>query len=278
MADLPATVMPAIRAAAAQLAPISDTARLDAELLMAHALGVTRSDLLLRHGPDPVPAAFAPLLDRRMQHEPIAYIVGEQDFFGRSFIVNPDVLIPRGDSECVVEAALAALGAEGCVLDCGTGSGALLLTLLAERPALTGVGVDASPRALSVAAANAVRLGAADRAQMLVRDWTAAGWQDDLGLFDLVISNPPYVETCAMLDASVRDHEPASALFAGPEGLDDYRVLIPQLRGLLVSGGMAVLEIGATQAAAVGHLARDCGFGVTVRRDLAHRPRALVLT
>ncbi len=272
------TAMQAIRDAAALLASSSDTARLDAELLMAHALGVSRSELLLRCGGDPVPADFQPLLQRRMRHEPIAYILGEQDFYGRSFIVTPAVLIPRGDSECVVEAAMEAVPAGGRVLDCGTGSGALLLTLLAERRLLQGIGVDSSLGALAVAAANAARLGVQDRARLVRRDWTMAGWQAGLGLFDLVISNPPYVEDAAPIDASVRDHEPASALFAGADGLDDYKVLIPQLSGLLVPGGKAVLEIGATQAAAVGDLARAAGFSVTVHHDLAHRPRALVLT
>lgn len=271
------TVAAAIRAAAEQLAETSDTARLDAELLMAEALGVSRSELLLRHTGDAVPPSFAELVRRRAGHEPVAHILGHQDFYGRSFIVTPNVLIPRGDSEILVEAALGILRSEGRVLDCGTGSGALLLTLLAERSALTGVGIDNSLQALEVAAANAARLGVEDRARLLHLDWRAAGWSSGLGHFELVIANPPYVETGADLAPSVRNYEPAAALFAGEEGLDDYRILIPQLPDLLAPGGAAILEIGAGQADPVSDLAHAAGFDVTLHRDLAHRPRVLVL-
>jgi release factor glutamine methyltransferase len=271
------TVAEAIRSATGRLSQTSDTARLDAELLMAHALGVSRSDMLLRHTGDPVPAGFGALIDRRAAREPVAYILGEAEFFGRSFIVTPDVLIPRGDSECVVEVALEVAPSVGRVLDLGTGSGALLLTLLAEREGLQGVGIDASLGALAVAAANAARLGLAERAHILHRDWHEAGWAGELGQFDLVIANPPYVETTAQLDPDVRDFEPASALFAGEEGLDDYRVIIPQLRQLLTDSGAAVLEIGASQASSVSQIAEAEGFSVAVRQDLAGRDRALVL-
>lgn len=266
-----------MRAAAEHLSETSDTARLDAELLMAEALGVSRSELLLRHTGDVVPPSFAKLVRRRASHEPVAHILGHQDFYGRSFLVTPDVLIPRGDSETLIEAALGILHGGGRVLDCGTGSGALLLTLLAERSALEGVGTDISPRALEVAAANTSRLGVEGRARMLHLDWRAAGWSRGLGRFELVIANPPYVETGADLEPSVRDFEPATALFAGEDGLDDYRILIPQLPRLLAPGGAAILEIGSAQADSVSDLARACGFDVTLRRDLAHRPRALVL-
>lgn len=267
----------AIREAAQQLARTSETARLDAEWLMAHALGVSRSDLLLRHGEAAVPAAFTGLIARRMRHEPLAYIIGEAEFYGRSFTVNPAVLIPRGDSECVVEAALEIAPAKGRVLDLGTGSGCLLLTILAQRDGLHGVGVDASVDALQVAALNAARLGLSQRARILRRDWHEHGWADDLGRFELVIANPPYVEQDAVLDPDVRDFEPAAALFAGPEGLDDYRAIMPQLQGLLAPDGVAVLEIGAGQADAVGGIARACGHAVEMRRDLGARPRALIL-
>ncbi|MFZ9395425.1 MAG: peptide chain release factor N(5)-glutamine methyltransferase [Erythrobacter sp.] len=271
------TIAEAIRAAAGRLSATSDTARLDAEWLMAHALGVSRSDLLLRHMDQPEPASFVALVERRIQHEPVAYILGEAEFFGRSFLVNPDVLIPRGDSESVVAAALEAAPDAGRVLDLGTGSGALLLTLLAELPTLEGVGIDASLGVLAVAAANAARLGVADRAHILRGDWREPDWAAGLGRFDLVIANPPYVETCAVLDPEVRDFEPASALFAGPDGLDDYRTIVPQLRKLLTETGVAVLEIGASQADAVSQLAGENGFSIELRRDLAGRPRALVL-
>lgn len=270
------TVADALRAAAERLTATSDTARLDAEVLMAHALGVTRSDLLLRRMRDAEPAGFAALVDRRMGHEPVAYITGSQAFFGLTLAVSPAVLIPRGDSEVLVEAALAARGDARRVLDCGTGSGALLLAVLHALPAASGVGIDASAAALEVARANAAALGLAQRAEMIRADWHQSGWADALGgPFDLVLANPPYVETDAPLDPSVRDHEPASALFAGPEGLDDYRVLIPQLPALLAPGGAALVEIGAAQGAAVTAIAAAAGLAARLHRDLAGRDRVL---
>lgn len=271
------TVAEALRAAAERLAATSDTARLDAEYLMAHALGVSRSDMLLKHQRDPVPEGFEALVTRRLAHEPLAYITGEQEFFGRSFLVTPDVLIPRSDSEQVVESALGVMPDDACVLDCGTGSGALLLTLLAERQQASGVGIDASPGALAVASANAARLGVGDRARIVRANWHEAGWAGELGRFDLIIANPPYVEADAPLDASVRDYEPASALFAGPQGLDEYRVLVPQLSSLLLPGGVVVLEIGATQAEGVAAIAAESGAAAELKRDLAGRPRAMIL-
>ena len=160
----------------------------------------------------------------------------------------------------------------------GTGSGALLLTLLAERPLWSGIAIDASETALAVARQNAASLDLEDRASVRAGDWTKAGWADDLGTFDLIVCNPPYVEEDAPLDRDVRDYEPASALFSGPEGLDDYRVLIPQLRKLMNREGVAILEIGATQADAVGQIAEKAGFRCSVRRDLANRPRVVSLS
>lgn len=271
------TIAEALRDAAGQMDAVGDTGRLDAEVLMAHALGVSRSDLLLRHMRDAVPDGFGSLMARRLAHEPVAYILGRQEFFGRDFSVTPEVLIPRADSETLIEAALGAALAPRRVLDCGTGSGALLLTILAECPDATGVGIDRSAGALAVASRNAEALGLAGRAAMMQRDWTVPGWSDGLGRFDLVLANPPYVEADAELAASVLLHEPHGALFAGPDGLDDYRQLIPQLAGLLAPGGMAVVEIGFTQAEAVASIAREAGFHVSLRLDLAGRPRALVL-
>jgi len=223
-------VAQAIHAAAQRLSLTSDTARLDAELLMAHALACTRSALLLRHMTDPVPAAYAPLI----------------------------------------------APAPARVLDCGTGTGALLLAVLSERPAAQGVGMDASPAALTIAVTNAGALGLSDRAQMRLADWGQPGWAQELGQFDLILANPPYVETDAALSPSVRDYEPASALFAGPDGLDDYRRLIPQLPALLVPGGIAVIEIGHTQAESVSTIGQQAGFTAQLHRDLADRPRALL--
>lgn len=271
-------VADAIRAAALRLADISDTARLDAEVLMAHALGCCRSDLLLRRMGDEEPDGFAVLVERRVGHEPVAYIVGRQEFHGLDLRVTPAVLIPRGDSETLVEAALSARPRAQRVLDCGTGSGALLLSVVAGLAGSRGVGIDRSARALVVAAGNAAEVGLAGRTAFLQRDWTRDGWAAGLGGFDLVLANPPYVEDDADLAASVRGHEPAGALFAGAEGLDDYRVLVPQLPALLAPGGMALVEIGATQAAPVGAIAAAAGLTAAVHRDLAGRDRVLALT
>lgn len=272
-----ATVAEAIREAAAHLAATSDTARLDAELLMAHALGASRSDMLLRHAGDRAPDGFSSLVNRRSLHEPVAYIIGEQEFYGRSFAVRPGILIPRGDSETLIEAALEAVPQPTRVLDLGTGSGALLLTILAERPDASGVGVDVAPVAIEVARENAIALGLENHREFHRRDWREQGWMDGLGRFDLILCNPPYVEQDAPLDPDVRRFEPESALFAGADGLDDYKCLIPQIRELLRPAGVAVFEIGATQCDAVSALARDAGFALRVRHDLANRPRAVVL-
>ena len=266
----------AILEAAEALAPTSDTPRLDAELMMAALLDTTRSDMLLRRMGDEVPSGWGHCVRRRMEREPVAYILGEAEFRGLMLSVTPAVLIPRGDSETLVEAACGIRPKAARVLDLGTGSGALLLAVLAELPGASGIGIDASRAAVDAARVNAAALAGA-RAEIREGDWHAPGWADDLGTFDLILCNPPYVEDDADLDAQVRDFEPASALFAGPEGLDDYRVLIPQLHTLMNAGAAAILEIGAGQAEAVGTLAAEAGFTVQLRRDLAGRPRVLIL-
>ena len=271
----PPTVAEAIRAATLALGEGTDTARLDAELLMAEALDCTRSDMFLRRMRDPAPEAYAALVERRAAHEPVAYIRGYQEFFGLGFRVTPDVLIPRGDSEVLVEAALAARPNARRALDLGTGSGALLLALLSELPRAEGIGIDRSIAALTVATANARALGLAERARLEFGDWTQHDWAVGLGRFDLILANPPYVEEGAVLAPSVREHEPAGALFAGAEGLDNYRLLIPQLPALLALGGVAVVEIGHSQADAVTAIAAASGLNATLHHDLGGRPRAL---
>ena len=271
----PPTVAEAIRAATLALGEGTDTARLDAELLMAEALDCTRSDMFLRRMRDPAPAAYAALVERRAANEPVAYIRGYQEFFGLGFRVTPDVLIPRGDSEVLVEAALAARPDARRALDLGTGSGALLLALLSELPRAEGIGIDRSIAALTVATANARALNLAERARLEFGDWTQPDWAVGLGRFDLILANPPYVEEGAVLAPSVREHEPAGALFAGAEGLDNYRLLIPQLPALLALGGVAVVEIGHSQADAVTAIAAASGLNATLHHDLGGRPRAL---
>ena len=271
------TVALAIREAAAALAKVSDTPRLDAELLMAHVLGLSRSEMLLRAMHDEVPEGIARLVLRRLAHEPVAYIVGHQEFWGLEFQLNDAVLIPRADSETVVRAALAARPEARRVLDLGVGSGALLLALLSELPEATGIGIDASAMAVGVAAANIERLGLIGRARIVPFDWHRPEQMRQLGRFDLIVSNPPYVEDDAALATQVREHEPHLALFAGPEGLEAYRALLPQVPDLLEPDGVAVFEIGPTQAEAVTAIAAGAGLSAALHRDLAGRPRALEL-
>ncbi len=271
------TVADAIRAGAERMATISDTARLDAELLIASALGFSRTEMLLRHLRDPAPSAWEALIEQRAKHVPVAHLIGRQEFWGLSLGITPDVLIPRGDSETIVRAALAARPDARRLLDLGTGSGALLLALLSELPLAQGIGIDASPAAATIAASNASDLGFAGRAQIVGFDWNQADQMAQLGRFDLIVSNPPYVEDDADLAPEVRDHEPGAALFAGPDGLDAYRVLIPQLPAHLESGGIAVVEIGSTQADPVTKLAAAAGLSATLHCDLGGRPRALEL-
>ncbi len=270
---------PAIRqtlaAAATRLAEVAPTARLDAELLMARALGTTRNALLLSRLDDPTPVGFAPLLDRRLRHEPVAYITGTRGFWTIDLAVGPGVLIPRADSETLIEAAVdhfAGTAGPRSVLDLGTGSGALLLAALDQWPEASGVGIDASDAALDVARANAERLGMADRAAFV-----RGGWGGDGRAHDLILCNPPYIGIDEPLPREVVDWEPASALFAGADGLDDYRAIAAVLRPQLLSGGVACVEIGSTQADAVAALFRD-QFTVASRHDLAGHPRCIVLT
>jgi len=243
---------------------------------MAHALGTTRESLLLRHLDDPVPAGFAALVARRLHHEPIAYITGTRAFWTIDLQVGPGALVPRADSETLLEAAVEHFGtrAPSTILDLGTGPGTLLLAALDQWPGATGLGIDASATALEMAQANADRLGMSGRAR-----FQAGNWADGLdGRFDLILANPPYIGTGEMLPAEVRDHEPASALFAGPDGLDDYRRIIPQLPRLTTSGGAAILEIGSTQADAVTALLVAQGLSVALRHDLGGNPRVLIAT
>jgi release factor glutamine methyltransferase len=271
----PETADAAVRSAAARLAGTSETARLDAELLMAHALGISREGLLLGGLDRAAPEGFAALVERRAGGEPLAYITGRRAFWTIELAVAPGVLIPRPDSETLIEAAVEHFrGRPGPtrVLDLGTGSGALLLAALAEWPEATGVGVDRSPAALAIARGNAEALGFADRAAMI-----EGGWADAAGKFDLILCNPPYIGTNEVLPRDVAEHEPHSALFAGEDGLDDYRAIAPLLPGLLADGGVGCIEIGATQAEAVTTLTAMQGLRAYIRTDLAGRDRCVVV-
>lgn len=255
------------------LKKVSDTPRLDAELLLAHALGITREALILDQPPE-IPSNFAELLNRRLAHEPVAYILESRDFWSITLRVTPAVLIPRPDSETLIEAALAHFGKNGParILDLGTGSGALLLATLAEWPGSTGLGIDLSTDALAVAQENAATLGLNSRAE-----FRKASWGEGLNeTFDLILCNPPYIKTGAALSRQVADYEPHSALYAGLDGLADYRVLAPQLPGLLRPTGIACVEIGSTQRVAVTRLFESVSLSVACRKDLAGHDRCLI--
>ncbi len=263
----------ALAAAAARFG-FSATPRLDAELLLAHALGIERSALLLDLD-RPVPDSFAALVERRFAHEPVAYLTGQRGFWSVDLAVGPGALVPRADSETLIGAALGHFPAgAGDVLDLGTGPGTLLCALLAEWPEARGLGVDRSAEALAWARTNVANLGLASRAALVCGDWAAAV----AGRWRCIVANPPYIATHEALPPEVADHEPAAALFAGEEGLDDYRAIVPALPQLLADGGAVFFEIGATQAAAVSALLAGAGFAVEVYRDLAGRDRCLKAT
>lgn len=262
----------AITAAAHRFA-FSTTPRLDAELLMAHALGLTREAMLIGRMDALTPPTFAALVERRAAREPIAYITGRRAFWTVELAVGPGVLVPRPDSETLIEAAVAHFGDGGParVLDLGTGPGTLVLAALDQWPCATGLGVDASTEALVYAASNARSLGMADRARFRPGDW-AEGIAEH---FDLILANPPYIGTGEPLPDEVRTHEPGAALFAGLDGLDHYRVMVPALPRLLAPGGIACIEIGATQAAAVTSLLVANGLRAALHRDLAGHDRCV---
>lgn len=269
-----------LREATQILSEISESPRLDAELLMAYALKIERADLLLKLPELTTPVEFSALIERRRQSEPVAHIIGMKEFWGLDFMVSPDVLIPRPDSELLIEEAVRLMAEQHPqrILDLGTGSGALLLAALSEFSAASGLGIDASTAALQIAHNNADALGLADRARFLLLDWTQPDWTGPLGSgFDLILANPPYVSTNARLSADIAQYEPHQALFAGEDGMDDYRIIIPGLENLLSPTGKALLEIGFDQADAVSELALNNGYHVELKKDLGKNDRLLIL-
>ena len=266
----------ALSRATQQLSATSDTPRLDAELLMAHALGIERDTLLLSTQNGGVPTEFAGYLERRRTGEPVAYITGKRAFWNIELEVGPGALVPRPDSEALIAAAVehfANTPGPKRILDLGTGPGTLLLAALDQWPKATGIGIDLSPDALAYAARNARRLGLADRAEFRPGDWADGIDQ----LFDLVLVNPPYVADGEQLGLGVAEHEPAQALFAGEEGLAEYRRLAPQIARLVTPGGLAAIEIGSGQDDAVQALLQAHGLQPRLARDLAGRPRAMLI-
>ena len=272
-----------------------DTARLDAEVLLAHALGVGRAGLYARLREEVAdPSRFASLLERRLRREPIAYIVGEQEFWSLSFAVTLDVLIPRPETELIVSASitrwraalprgLSAAPARGqaprerrppTLLDLGTGSGCIAVALARELSDARLTAVDVSPAALAIARRNATRHGVAERITFLTGDLYAPLPAD--ATFDLIVSNPPYLAPSDPTSPETA-FEPRSALLAGADGLDVIRRIIAGARAHLVSGGQLLIEIGAGQSEAVLALANAGGFQAPrVEPDLAGIPRLLV--
>ena len=270
------TLREALNAAVAQLAGVSATPRLDAELLAAFGLGISRDQLLLSGLEGSAPPNFDTLVARRLTHEPIAYITGEKDFWTLSLKIGAGVLVPRPDSETLIEAAISYFSdrAPAQILDLGTGSGALLLAALSHWPDATGVGVDRSFAALEIAQNNADRCQLADRARFQLGDW-GAGVD---GLFDLILCNPPYIKDDVQLPPEVADYEPLEALYAGPDGLDDYRRLAKDIPRLLSPTGCACLEIGYDQGLTTASLFGSGDMHVELLQDLGGRDRCLRLT
>jgi release factor glutamine methyltransferase len=253
---------------------------IDARLLVEAAADATRADIVTDPYRPLSPEQEATLeayLDRRERREPVSHILGRKGFWKIMLGVTRDVLTPRPDTETVVDAALKDFPEHAAwnVLDLGVGSGAILLALLAERPAAKGLGVDVSVEALAVARDNAASLGLASRMALLRGDWTA-GLDDES--FDLVVANPPYIasEVIETLEPEVRQWEPRLALDGGPDGLDAYRVLAPEILRVLKPGGRFAVEIGYDQKAPVEALFRAAGAdGVRTIRDLGDRDRVV---
>lgn len=239
-----------------------EQAQREARLILADALGVSSSEVILREQDeidDRSLAHFEAVVKRRAGGEPLSRIRGWREFYGRRFRVSPAVLDPRPDTELLVEAALERLPAGGCVLDLGTGSGCILISILAERAGASGAGVDLSAGALEIARANALDLGVWDRALFVEGGWDAAV---PLGRFDVVVSNPPYIPSADIpgLDRDVREHDPALALDGGPDGLAPYRAICAVSGDILAPGGWLLMEVGAGQADDVLEIAAKAGL------------------
>ena len=257
-----------------------DSPAIDARLLLEAATGATRTDILT----DPhraltadAEALFETYLARREKREPVARILGRKGFWKLLLNLTPAVLVPRPETECLVDMILKRTVANQPLnlADLGTGSGAILLSVLSERPAARGVGTDISEEALAVARDNAAGLGIAGRAAFLRTSW-GAGLADHS--FDIVASNPPYIrsDVIAGLDPEVKDHDPHLALDGGASGLEAYEALAPEIFRLLKPGGLVFLEIGFDQSQAVEGLMKSAGFlDVETYRDLSNLPRVI---
>jgi len=256
-----------------------ESPRTEARLLYAYALGVRRDDTLsadLKPTPQQT-AAFAAMVARRIAREPFAYVTGRKEFWSLDFQVGPGVLVPRPETETLIEEALRVIPDRNtplAVADLGTGSGALLIAALKEFPRAAGLGLDSSAEALGYAKRNVFAHGLSERAKLKLDDWAAA--PDDS--FDLVFSNPPYIPSVEIesLDPEVSRFEPRAALDGGPDGLDAYRALALVLPRILKKGGWAILEIGAGQT--VEPVFQGSGLRLAgITPDLGGIPRAVLL-
>jgi release factor glutamine methyltransferase len=263
----------------------SESARLDAELLTAHSLGLRRLDLYLQFDRPLREEELKPiraLLRRRAQGEPVAYLVGQREFYGRTFRVSPAVLIPRPDTETLIEAALAWArqqrpDAALRIADAGTGSGCIAVTMCAELPATSAVASDVSADALGVARDNAQQLGVAERITLVHGEWAAP--LQPHAPYDMLLSNPPYVSAGEMdeLAADVRNYEPRGALTAGDDGMDAYRALLRDAPALLAPQAYVAVEVDPRRAGAVEALVGETWPRAAVRRirDLTDRDRVV---
>ena len=263
-----------------------ETPELDARLLLCHAAGLSHETYIARRDDaldSRAATRFGALVERRFDGEPVSRILGVREFYGRPFRIDASTLDPRADTETLIEAALGLIDREGLgakplrLLDLGTGTGCILITLLAELPQATGVGVDRSLPALALASDNALALGVERRASFVASDWLEAVG----GAFDLVVANPPYIATAEIeaLSREVGAHDPWPALDGGPDGLAAYRRIVRRLREVLRRRGIALLETGADQSEAVLDLLRSAGLevgdGDWVWRDLGGRRRVV---
>jgi release factor glutamine methyltransferase len=274
---VPASAGQALQVARSRLAATSQNPRRDAEVLLAHVLACDQT-ALLTHPERPLSQSeltqYESFLTRRLASEPMQYIIGSQEFFGLLLEVTPDVLIPRPETEHLVEAMLARVGrqANERIVDVGTGSGAIAVALAHALPQSQVTAVDLSPAALEVARRNAERHGVSERVRFLHSDLLAA---IDSADFDAVVSNPPYVADGEVLERQVSDYEPHSALYAGPTGLEVYERLIPQARQVLKPEGWLLLEVGFGQSPALLRLLSDW-TDVSFQDDLQGIPRVAV--
>jgi release factor glutamine methyltransferase len=270
------TCRQALERAASLLAELP-AARRDAELLLLRVLGRDRAWLLAHPEAALTPEQahhYESWIARRVRHEPVQYILGEQEFFGLAMRVTPAVLIPRRETEHLVEALLQRVpnAAPLRIADVGTGSGAIAIALAAALPPAQVTALDRSAAALDVARQNAVRHAVADRVRFLESDLLSAVRGER---FDAIVSNPPYIAESETLEPQVSEYEPYAALYAGPTGLEVYRQLIPQAREALVPGGWLLLEIGHGQRPALADLLRDWD-GVEFANDLAGISRVAI--